>query len=83
MTSLFRDARRAIARATPPARGLAMTATSVSCGTFCSACGDCLHCYGEDSCLRAADGQHVARDAGVALFRHEVHLVGERPARGR
>lgn len=30
------------------------------CGIhFCCLCGDCLHCYGGDSCARHEDGPHV------------------------
>jgi hypothetical protein len=29
------------------------------CGEdFCDACGDCLHCYGEDECLSSGYGCH-------------------------
>ena len=27
-------------------------------GPYCVNCGDCLHCFGEDCCLRSNDGRH-------------------------
>jgi hypothetical protein len=28
------------------------------CGDYCDSCGDCLYCYGGDSCLRNEDKEH-------------------------
>ena len=25
---------------------------------FCDSCGDCLHCYGDDTCYSNEDGKH-------------------------
>ncbi len=39
-------------------------AKDVKCGEdFCDACGDCLHCYGEDLCQHSEDGKHTWVDS--------------------
>lgn len=36
-----------------------VVATPPLCGDYCDACGDCLHCYGEDACGHRGDEGHT------------------------
>ena len=44
-------------------RGVNLIRTEESapvCGQdFCDACGDCLYCYGGDTCYETASGEHL------------------------
>jgi len=43
---------------------------------YCGSCGDCLHCYAEDECLRSSDGKHQAPEAPETSTDGSAHQEG-------